>query len=332
MPHGLTELSIDEIRERFVENGEPVSARVLSRLQRDSRQGVRQLYAVLKKRFERERDERLRMEAMRYFEALLWKSGVRDIAGVDEVGVGPLAGPVVAAAVMFPPQTDIAGVDDSKRLDPATRERLAVEIRAKASGIGIGMASVEEIDRHQHLSCRAARDASRGRGAAAPAAARAGRRAHRARRRRSAEHVQQGRRHQFHDRRRVDHRQDRARPHDGGARPRVSRLWLRDAQGLRHSRTPRGAAAARALGGASDVVSRSCTSCRANTRRCSTSSGAGSKRRARAPRSTRWGWRCTRRRGARRAGMQEAAPADRCGGGSSSAGRTPGRTPSGRGA
>src|SRR3981189_1237091 len=104
MPHGFTELSIDEIRERFVENGEPVSARVLSRLQRDSRQGVRQLYGALKKRFERERDERLRMEAMRYFEALLWKSGLRDVAGVDEVGVGPLAGPVVAAAVMFPPQ------------------------------------------------------------------------------------------------------------------------------------------------------------------------------------------------------------------------------------
>jgi len=84
---------------------------------------------------------------MRHFELVLWRSGVRDIAGVDEVGIGPLAGPVVAAAVVFPPQTDIAGVDDSKRLDAATRARLALEIRAKASGIGIGMASVEEIDR-----------------------------------------------------------------------------------------------------------------------------------------------------------------------------------------
>ena len=146
MVQGFAELSIDEIRERFVAKGEPVSARVLSRLQRDPRQGVRQLYGALKKRFERERDERLRMEAMRYFEALLWKSGLNDVAGVDEVGVGPLAGPVVAAAVMFPPQTDIGGVDDSKRLEAATRERLAVEIRAKASGIGLGMASVAEID------------------------------------------------------------------------------------------------------------------------------------------------------------------------------------------
>ena len=60
--------------------------------------------------------------------------------------MGPLAGPVVAAAVMFPPETDIAGVDDSKRLDPATRAALALEIRAQASGLGVGMASVEEID------------------------------------------------------------------------------------------------------------------------------------------------------------------------------------------
>jgi ribonuclease HII len=94
-----------------------------------------------------ERDERLRLEAMRYFEQLLWKSGVRDIAGVDEAGMGPLAGPVVAAAVMFPPETDIAGIDDSKRLEPDARTMLAAEIRGKASGIGVGIASVEDIDR-----------------------------------------------------------------------------------------------------------------------------------------------------------------------------------------
>ena len=147
MPRDVDDLSIDEIRQRYVENEEPVSQRLLSRLQRDSRQGVRRLYAALKKRFERERDERLRLSAMRHFELLLWKSGVSDIAGVDEAGMGPLAGPVVAAAVMFPPQTDIAGVDDSKRLDPASRAALALKIRAKASGLGVGIATVEEIDR-----------------------------------------------------------------------------------------------------------------------------------------------------------------------------------------
>jgi ribonuclease HII len=146
MARGVEELSIEEIRRRYLANGELVSAQVLTRLRRDSRQGAQRLYAVLKKRFERERGERQRLEAMRYFEKLLWKSGVRDIAGVDEVGVGPLAGPVVAAAVTFPPETEIAGVDDSKRLDPETRTALASEIRTRASGVGLGIASVEEID------------------------------------------------------------------------------------------------------------------------------------------------------------------------------------------
>src|SRR6185503_7683315 len=117
--------------ERYVEGGERISAQMLTRLQRDPRQGVRQLCIALKKRYERDRDEKLRLQAMLHFEQVLWKSGVRDIAGVDEVGVGPLAGPVVAAAVMFPPDTEIAGVDDSKKLDAAERERLAIEIRAR---------------------------------------------------------------------------------------------------------------------------------------------------------------------------------------------------------
>jgi ribonuclease HII len=140
------ELSVEEIRKRYLDKGEPVSPQVLRRLQRDSRQGVRKLYASLKKRYEQQRDERIRLDAMLHFEKVLWKSGVRDIAGVDEVGVGPLAGPVVAAAVMFPPGTEIEGVDDSKRLDPETRAALTIEIRARASGVGIGIASVQEID------------------------------------------------------------------------------------------------------------------------------------------------------------------------------------------
>jgi len=146
MARSVDELSIDEIRQRYLEKNELVSPRLLTRLQRDSRQGVRRLHAALKKRYERQRDERLRLAAMRHFELLLWKSGVHDIAGVDEVGMGPLAGPVVAAAVMFPPETDIARVDDSKKLDAPTRAELAVEIRARASGLGVGVASVEEID------------------------------------------------------------------------------------------------------------------------------------------------------------------------------------------
>src|SRR6186713_2353067 len=135
----VEEPSVEEIRKRYLDDSVPVSAQILTRLQKDKREGVKKLHAVLKKRFERQRDERQRMDAMRYFEKLLWKSGIKDIAGVDEAGMAPLAGPVVAASVMFPPNTDIAGIDDSKKVDPKTRAELAVEIRAKASGVAVGI-------------------------------------------------------------------------------------------------------------------------------------------------------------------------------------------------
>jgi ribonuclease HII len=69
------------------------------------------------------------------------------VAGVDEAGRGPLAGPVVAAAVILDELQPIAGLADSKRLGPATRERLHDEIRAKALACCIAEASVQEIDR-----------------------------------------------------------------------------------------------------------------------------------------------------------------------------------------
>jgi ribonuclease HII len=69
------------------------------------------------------------------------------VAGVDEVGRGPLAGPVVAAAVMLDDLQPIRGLRDSKTLGPATRERLDAEIRAKALCVSVAEASVEEIDR-----------------------------------------------------------------------------------------------------------------------------------------------------------------------------------------
>jgi ribonuclease HII len=66
---------------------------------------------------------------------------------VDEVGMGPLAGPVVAAAVVLPAETTLAGVADSKQLTAAQRERLDVEIRARALAVGLGVVDADEIDR-----------------------------------------------------------------------------------------------------------------------------------------------------------------------------------------
>lgn len=93
-----------------------------------------------KQRWARERSRTLRRERA------LWREGVALIAGVDEVGMGPLAGPVVAAAVILPPKVRIDGVRDSKRLSARARERLASEISAAAIGVGIGTADVLEID------------------------------------------------------------------------------------------------------------------------------------------------------------------------------------------
>ncbi len=69
------------------------------------------------------------------------------LAGVDEAGRGPLAGPVYAAAVILDPARSIAGLNDSKKLSPARRERLAVQIRARALAWAVASATVEEIDR-----------------------------------------------------------------------------------------------------------------------------------------------------------------------------------------
>jgi ribonuclease HII len=74
----------------------------------------------------------------------LWRAG--PVAGVDEAGRGPLAGPVVAAAVILDPARPIAGLADSKKLEEATRERLAIQIRAEALAVGIGFADNAEID------------------------------------------------------------------------------------------------------------------------------------------------------------------------------------------
>jgi ribonuclease HII len=142
-----TKMSLDELRAWLAAQPGALSPQALRKLQRDPRRGVRQLYGAARRRAEEERQRRLHLDALLNFERVLWRTGVRWIAGVDEVGVGPLAGPVVAAAVVFTPEVAIDGIDDSKKLDAPTRERLAVEIRAAAAGVCVGVAEVEEIDR-----------------------------------------------------------------------------------------------------------------------------------------------------------------------------------------
>jgi ribonuclease HII len=95
---------------------------------------------ALQRKWKRDRERKL------FTERALWGAGFTLVAGVDEVGMGPLAGPVVAAAVVLPHDVAVDGVADSKTIPRAKRETLADQIRAIALAVGIGTVEVEEID------------------------------------------------------------------------------------------------------------------------------------------------------------------------------------------
>jgi len=122
----------------------------LRRLARDPRASVASLVARYEAAQAAERQERLRLHAL-YREDRRRAPPGRIVAGVDEVGRGPLAGPVFAGAVILGHGTPIAGLDDSKRLTAEAREALDAEIRARAVAVAVGEASVAEIDRFNIL-------------------------------------------------------------------------------------------------------------------------------------------------------------------------------------
>lgn len=112
----------------------------------DPRAGVALAVEQARRRLERERIEDERLAALAQTEWRMADAGVMFVAGVDEVGRGALAGPVSAGACIFGRDTAIVGLDDSKRLSAAARERLSVEIVATAIACAVGHASPEEID------------------------------------------------------------------------------------------------------------------------------------------------------------------------------------------
>ena len=99
------------------------------------------------KKAEREKLQKKRLAEMKKYEEELYESGVSYIAGVDEVGRGPLAGPVVAAAVVLPVGFDVLGVDDSKKLTPKKRDELFDKIKEQAIAIGVGQVEHDVIDK-----------------------------------------------------------------------------------------------------------------------------------------------------------------------------------------
>lgn len=143
----LSKLTVKQVGERFLASGEVPSRDEFALLESDPRAGVRRVASTLKKRSEKKEREKRRIYEMLERETLLWGSGISYIAGVDEVGVGPFAGPVVAAAVVFSPDVHLEGIRDSKKLDHKRRVKLDEDIRRVALAFGIGLVDVEDIDR-----------------------------------------------------------------------------------------------------------------------------------------------------------------------------------------
>lgn len=142
----LSALSVAQLRRRVLEEGAPLSAAEEAQLAADPRAGARAVLAAVERRRAANRAEGQRLRRLLAFEAPLWAQGVARVAGVDEAGVGPLAGPLVAAAVILPPDLRPRGLDDSKKLDEAARDRLAAEVKAGAVAWAVGVATPEEVD------------------------------------------------------------------------------------------------------------------------------------------------------------------------------------------
>jgi ribonuclease HII len=142
----VTRLVLSQLRARYVLEGRPLEASIEAELRADGRPGAEALLRAIEARRRERRSEGQRLRKLLRFETELWGAGVSRVAGVDEAGMSPLAGPVAAAAVVFAPGTRVREVDDSKKLDAATRARLADEIKQSCVAWAVGFAEVEEID------------------------------------------------------------------------------------------------------------------------------------------------------------------------------------------
>jgi ribonuclease HII len=149
--HSLDEIldkPVHELRNLFLERRRPVPRGFLEALEVDSRQGAKQLARRIRQRQRSNRSEGQRLHSLLRFELELWTEGFNLVAGVDEAGMAPLAGPVVAGAVILPQNYKLRGLNDSKKiLDPEKRDELAVQIKNDAFCWAVGFAEVEEIDR-----------------------------------------------------------------------------------------------------------------------------------------------------------------------------------------
>ena len=137
--------TIKEIKEQLA-NIQRLDDPLLAELEQDSRSGVIQAIAKRKREIQKRIDEDERLEGMLAYEKELYTQGIQLIAGVDEVGRGPLAGPVVAAAVILPKACKIPGLNDSKKIPKSKHKEIYEAVLQNAIAIGIGIKDNHVID------------------------------------------------------------------------------------------------------------------------------------------------------------------------------------------
>lgn len=140
-------LTLSEIRARYIERDRPLPATLEATLRADTRAGARAILEQIERRRRDNRAEGQRLRRMLAFERALWGRNVRLIAGIDEAGMSPLAGPVAAAAVVLAPEWRAEGINDSKQVSPERRVELAALIKREAVAWAVTFSEPDEIDR-----------------------------------------------------------------------------------------------------------------------------------------------------------------------------------------
>ena len=137
--------TIKEIKERLA-TIDDLDHPLFEELILDGRAGVQAAISKRKRELQKQVDEDLRLEKMLAYEKELYTQGIQLIAGVDEVGRGPLAGPVVAAAVILPENCKIPGLNDSKKIPKSKHKEIYEAVLQNAIAIGIGVKDNQVID------------------------------------------------------------------------------------------------------------------------------------------------------------------------------------------
>lgn len=138
--------SIKEIK-LILEEIQTLSDERLTELRSDERKGVQDLIAKFERQYAKKAERAAHFEEMQSFERAAKQKGYKMIAGIDEVGRGPLAGPVVAAAVILPEGMEDIGLDDSKKLNAKKRAEIFEIIKEQAVAIGVGIVDAFTVDK-----------------------------------------------------------------------------------------------------------------------------------------------------------------------------------------